>query len=230
MNQHLTIKELPDSEKPYEKYMKSGPASLSDAELIAVIIRSGTCGRKSIEVAQDFLNRKNRNLLNLYEISHEDMMKIPGIGKVKAIQLKCIAELSERIARTKYYEKVRLGDAKSIAGYYMERMRHEKQERLLLAMFDSKCRLMEDAVLSIGSATSAFVVPREIFLTALRAGAVHIVLLHNHPSGDPSPSANDDAVTLRLAECGNLLGIPLSDHIIIGDNSYYSYYEHQKIS
>lgn len=229
MNQHLTIKELPDSEKPYEKYMKSGPASLSDAELLAVIIRSGTCGRKSIEVAQDFLNRGVRNLLNLYEISHEDMMKIPGIGQVKAIQLKCIAELSKRIAKTQSCDNVRLGNAKSIASYYMEQLRHEKKEHLILAMFDSKCRLMEDAVLTIGSATSTFVVPREIFQTALRAKAVHIVLLHNHPSGDPAPSANDDAITERLSECGRLLEIPLSDHIIIGDNSYYSYCEHQKL-
>lgn len=230
LKQHLTIKELPDSEKPYEKYLKSGPTSLSDAELIAVIIRSGTCGRKSIEVAQDFLNTGSRNLLNLYEISYEDMMKIPGIGQVKAIQLKCIAELSKRIARTKYGERIRLGDAKAIADYYMEQMRHERQEKLVLCMFDSKCQLMEDHILSIGSATSAFVAPREIFLAALHARAVHIVLLHNHPSGSPMPSSNDDAVTTRLVECGRLLGIPVSDHIIIGDNSYYSYREHSKIS
>lgn len=230
MKEHLTVKELPDSEKPDEKYLHFGPTALSDAELLAVIIRSGACGRKSIEVAQDFLNRGNRNLLNLYEISYEEMQQITGIGQVKAIQLKCIAELSKRIARTTYCSKVCLNDAKAIAGYYMERMRHEKQEHLMLCMFDSKCRLIDDALLSTGSATATFVAPREIFLTALRAGAVHLVVLHNHPSGDASPSANDDAVTGRLAECGKMLGIPLSDHIIIGDNSYYSYREEQRIS
>lgn len=229
MKQHLTVKELPDSEKPYEKFLKSGSTALSDAELLAVIIRSGTCGRKSIEVAQDFLNRGNRNLLNLYDISYEEMLQITGIGQVKAIQLKCIAELARRITKTTYNSKVRLGDANSIAFYYMEQLRHEKQEKLMLCMFDAKCRLIEDVLLSIGSVSSTFAAPREVFRAALRANAVHLVLLHNHPSGDPSPSADDDMVTGRMVECGNLLGIPVADHIIIGDNRYYSYCEQRRI-
>ncbi|MGN0349684.1 MAG: DNA repair protein RadC [Roseburia sp.] len=228
MKQHLTMKQLPDSERPYEKYLSCGATALSDAELLAVIIRSGSAGRKAIEVAQDFLNMGDRSLLNLYDVSYEEIKRISGIGSVKAIQLKCIAELSKRIAQTKYRSKIHLNDAASVADYYMEHMRHEKQEKLLLCMFDSKCRLLEDVLLSIGSATSAIVTPREIFLTALRAGAIHIILLHNHPSGSPEPSGEDDAVTLRLIECGRILGIPLSDHIIIGDRSYYSYREHAK--
>lgn len=230
MKQHLTVKELPDSEKPYEKFLRSGPGALSDAELLAVIIRSGTNGRKSVEVAQDFLNYGNRNLLNLYETSYEDMLRIPGIGQVKAIQLKCIAELSRRIAEARYQRRVRLNDAGSVADYYMERMRHEKQEKLLIAMFDMKCCLLGDVILSVGSATSTYVPPREIFLTALRYQAVQIIMVHNHPSGSPVPSASDHAVTKRVEECGALLGIPLSDHIIIGDHSYYSYREQGLIS
>lgn len=228
MKQHLTMKELPNSEQPYEKYVKYGPTALSDAELLAVVIRSGTCGRKAIEVAQDFLNSGQRSLLNLYDISCDDMMKVPGVGKVKAIQLKCIAELSLRIAKTSYGKNIQMNDAKTISDYYMEQMRHEKQENLLLCMFDAKCHLIDDLILTIGSATSTFVAPREVFLTALRAGAVQIIILHNHPSGSPIPSTDDDAVTLRLIECGKMLGIPLCDHIIIGDQTYYSYREHQK--
>ncbi len=229
MNKHLTIKELPDSERPYEKFLKTGPESLSDAELLAVIIRSGTNGRKAIEVAQDFLNFGSRNLLNLYAASYEDMLLIQGIGQVKAIQLKCVAELSKRIAEAKYYDRICLDNAKSIADYYMERMRHEKQEKLVIAMFDSKCRLLGDTVLCVGSATSAFAPPREIFLTALRFHAVHIVMVHNHPSGSPEPSSQDNAFSGRIAQCGQLLGIALSDHIIIGDTDYYSYREHNLI-
>ena len=123
-----------------------------------------------------------------------------------------------------------MNNASSIADYYMERMRHEKQEKLLIAMFDMKCRLLGDVLLSVGSATSAFVVPREIFLTALSYQAVQIIMVHNHPSGSPIPSAADDVVTKRVEECGAMLGIPLSDHIIIGDHSYYSYNEHGLIS
>lgn len=229
MNEHLTTKELPDSEKPYEKFIKTGPASLSDAELLAVIIRTGTNGRKSIDVAQQFLHMGKSSLLNLYEASYEDMLQIQGIGRVKAIQLKCIAELSRRITETRYRDRVCLNSARSIADYYMERLRHEKQEKLLLAMFDVKCRLIEDALLSIGSATSTCASPREIFLTALSHNAVHIILVHNHPSGVAEPSGDDDAVTDRVAAGGALLGIPLSDHIIIGDKVYYSYKEHKKI-
>ncbi len=229
MIKHFTMKQLPDSERPYEKFQKSGPVALSDAELLAVIIRSGSSGKKSVDIAQEILDQGSRNLLNLYGISYEDLCRIPGIGPVKAIQLKCVAELSKRIAETRYEDSVRMTNAKSIADYYMERMRHERQERLLAAMFDSGCRLLDDELLSIGSVRSAFVEPREIFLAAFRYGAVHIILLHNHPCGLPEPSAQDDAVTERIAVCGGLLGIPLADHIIIGDKSYYSYREQGRL-
>ena len=148
MNEHLTIKELPDSEKPYEKFLKYGAGVLSDAELLAVIIKSGTSGLKSIEVAQNFLNIGNRNLTNLYDVPYEEMIKLKGIGQVKAIQLKCIAELSGRISATRYAQKVCFTNAASIAEYYMEQLRHEKQEVLLLCMFDSKCSLLADSVIS----------------------------------------------------------------------------------
>lgn len=224
-----TVKELPDSEKPYEKFLESGVESLSDAELLAVIIRSGTQGKRSVEVSQDLLSIGNRNLLNLYTLSFADMQKIPGIGQIKAIQLKCIAELSKRIAKARYQDKLCLDNPCSIANYYMERMRHEKQERTLVLFFDARCRLLEDVMMSVGSATAAFVSPREIFLAALSRDAVQIVLMHNHPSGDPEPSVEDDAVTKRVAESGRLLGIPLVDHIIIGDHLYYSYRECKRI-
>ena len=225
MNQHLTIKELPDSEKPYEKFLNYGPESLSDAELLAVIIKSGTNGLKSVEVAQNFLNQRNRNLMNLYDVSYDEMLRMKGIGKVKAIQLKCIAELSNRITATRYAQQIALLDAQSIAAYFMEKLRHETQELLVLCVFDSKCRLLAEEVVSKGSVNSSIVPPREIFLLALQKRAVHIVLLHNHPSGVSAPSREDDEVTRRISECGQMIGIPLSDHIIIGDHNYYSYRE-----
>lgn len=224
-----SMKQLPDSEKPYEKFLESGAGALSDAELLAVIIRSGAQGKRSIDVAQDFLSQGSRSLLNLYELSFEEMQAVHGIGRVKAIQLKCVAELSKRIASTHYEEKLCLSDPRTIADYYMEQLRHEKKEQLMALFFDSKCRLLSDVLMSIGSATATFVSPREIFLTALRTQAVQIVLLHNHPSGDPAPSGEDDIVTERMKECGKLLGVPLVDHIILGDQRYYSYREHKRI-
>ena len=209
MRQTVTVKELPDSEKPYEKFRMSGPEVLSDAELLAVIIRTGTNGRKSIEVAQDFLNLDDRSLLNLYSVSYRDMQQINGIGEVKAMQLKCTP--------------------RSIAEYCMERMRHAAREVLWVMLFDIKCHLIDTICLSTGSATSTFVPAREIFAAALQYGAVQIVLLHNHPSGYPQPSAADDLATARIADGGRLLGIPLIDHIIIGDQVYYSYSENKRI-
>lgn len=225
MNQYLTMKELPESEQPYEKVLRNGAEVLSDAELLAVIIRAGTKNVRSIEVAQNILRGKNRNLLNLFDLSIEELKEIPGIGKVKAIQLKCIAELAARITKSKRYEHLCMTNAKSVAAYYMEQMRHQKQERLIIAMFDSKCQLIGDALISIGSVNSAFVPTREIFLTALEHRAVYFILLHNHPSGSANPSSEDIYATKQVAEVGELLGIEIADHIIIGDNQYYSFKE-----
>lgn len=229
MKEHITVKELPDSEKPYEKFLSCGAESLSDAELLAVIIRSGTKGLKSIEVAQHLLSIGNRNLLNLYAIPYEEMLNIRGIGRVKAIQLKCAAELAKRIAGTRYRHELRLSDASTVADYYMERLRHQKQEQVILGMFDSNCNMVAEELMTIGSVDAAFVSPREIFMTALRHQAVQIIILHNHPSGSPRPSGQDDAVTGQLAACGSMIGIALADHIIIGDHAYYSYREHGKL-
>ena len=171
------------------------------------------------------LAQKNKSLLNLIDMNLEEMRKIPGIGQVKAVQLKCIAELAGRIAKTSRSKDVRLNEPASIAAYYMETLRHEPKERLMLAMFDAKSNLLGDEVISIGTATYSLVSPREIFLKALEYQAVHIVLLHNHPSGDPAPSEADIHVTLRVKECGDILGIVLADHIIIGDNRYISFRE-----
>ena len=225
MNTHITMKELPESEQPIEKCARYGAQALSDAELLAVILRSGTQKVTALQLAQLFLSKRDKTLLNLFTMPPEEMKRIPGIGQVKAAQLKCVAELASRIAQASRFRNVKLNDPGSIAAYYMEALRHEPREQLLLAMFDSKSVLLGDAVISVGTVNSSLVSPREIFLKALECHAVHIVLLHNHPSGDPSPSEADSQVTKRVLECGGLLGIALADHIIIGDNRYMSFRE-----
>ncbi len=222
---HITMKELPESERPYEKFLKKGPETLSDAELLAVILRSGSQTRTAIELAQDVLCREQQNLLNLNRLSMEDLAKIPGIGRVKAIQLKCIAEISKRMTATLYQKNLVATDPKTIAYYYMEQLRHEPKEKLLLAMFDAKNHFLGDEVLSIGTVNSSLVSPREIYLRALDRQAVNIIILHNHPSGDATPSDEDKRITGRVAECGRMLGINLADHIIIGDSCYTSFRE-----
>ena len=229
MTQHITTRELPVSERPYEKCLLKGPEALSDAELLAVILKSGSPGMNVVALAQRILQADGKNLLNLYHMSVEELMHFPGIGKVKAIQLKCVAELSKRIARTDRRERVCLSDAASVAAYYMERLRHEPQEQLLVSMFDSKCHLIGDTVIATGSVSAVIGSPREIFLRLFEKKAVFFILLHNHPSGDPMPSREDLALTQRLKACGELMEVELSDHIIIGDNRYYSFRENKQI-
>lgn len=225
MHTHITMKEMPESEKPYEKCIQRGAKGLSDAELLAVILRTGTIQRTSLQTAQQLLRGGEGNLLNLVNLTIEEMQEIPGIGQVKAAQMKCVAELAMRIARTRRAVKISLNQPESVAGYYMETLRHESKEKLLLAMFDAKCNLLGDEVISVGTVNHSLVSPREVFLKALQYKAVHIVMLHNHPSGDPTPSEADKLVTKRIAACGEMMDILLADHIIIGDNSYISFRE-----
>lgn len=225
MNTHITMKEMPESEKPYEKCLTYGAQELSDAELLAVILRTGTRKYTSLQTAQRLLYGGEGNLLNLVNMTLEEMQNIPGIGQVKAAQMKCVAELAMRIARTKRAVRISLNQPESVAGYYMETLRHESKEKLLLAMFDAKSSLLGDEIISVGTVKHSLVSPREVFLKALQYKAVHIVLLHNHPSGDPTPSEADKMVTKRIAACGEMMDIALADHIIIGDNNYISFRE-----
>lgn len=225
MNTHITMREMPESEQPIEKCARYSAQSLSDAELLAVILRTGTRNMTALQLAQLLLSQKDKNLLNLFNMPMEEMQKLPGIGKVKSVQLKCIAELSGRIAKTNRLKNVNLSEPDSVAAYYMESLRHESKEKLLLSMYDTKSSLLGDEIISIGTVNTSLVSPREIFLKALEYKAVHIVLLHNHPSGDPEPSEADIRVTKLVQKCGAMLGIALADHIIIGDNRYISFRE-----
>ncbi|MCD7744356.1 MAG: DNA repair protein RadC [Lachnospiraceae bacterium] len=214
-----TMKSMPVEERPYEKCLEKGAESLSDAELLSVILRTGSRGESALELSRKVLalNGEKSGLLGIYHLSVADLMKVRGLGKVKAIQLKCIAELSRRISRRRFSEGVSFQDPVKVAEYYMEEMRHLEQEQLILVMLNSKGRLIKDLVLSKGTVRGSLISPREIFIEAIRNQAVSILLVHNHPSGIPDPSEEDIQLTERVRRAGNLLGIELLDHIIIGD-------------
>lgn len=226
---HIAVKNLPESERPYERFRNLGPKALSDAELLAIILKTGTRNLTSMELARELLSRCQGNLLNLYELSYEQLLEIRGIGKVKAIQLKAVAELSRRIARTDRGYRLSLGSPASIADYYMEEMRHRRKEAFVGAFFDAKCKFLGDSVIATGSVSQAFVSPMELFRKALMRSAVMIVILHNHPSGDPAPSEEDKQLTRRVEKGAQLLGLTLADHIVIGDNRYYSFRENHML-
>ena len=228
---HKTLKELPVSERPYEKYEKSGIEVLSDAELLAVILRSGTKNLTAVDLSNKILamNPFYEGILGICHTTKEELQKIPGIGKVKAMQILCIAELSKRLAGAKVEDKLSFHDPSSIASYYMERMRHLSREEMILIFFNGKNKVIKELTVSIGTVNQTVASPRELFLEALRCEAVSVLMLHNHPSGDPTPSKQDILTTKRMKEAGEFLGIPLCDHIIIGDQTYISFREEHMI-
>lgn len=219
-----SMKLRPVQLRPYERCKEHGPRVLNDAELLAVILRSGSQGENVVEVAEKLLalDRCGRGLSALLHLSLEEMKQVRGIGDVKAVQLQCVGELSRRISRETARERLTVDNPQSIADYYMEEMRHCGQEQLMLLMLDTKSRMITDMVVSKGTVNASIISPREIFVEALRHQAVFIVLLHNHPSGNPEPSREDVLITKRVNEAGKMLGIPLLDHIIIGNRCFCS--------
>lgn len=226
MNQKSTMKEMLAEERPYEKCERFGAGSLTDIELLAVLLRTGTKGENSLELARRLLypgdGAARKGETHLQDWTKDDLLRIHGIGKVKAIQILCLCELSKRMSQLSAREELDFSKPGTIAEYYMEDMRHRKQEYMKLLMLNSKSRFIGETDVSKGTINMSVVSPRELFIEALQKNAVYIILLHNHPSGDPSPSRDDILVTRRVKEAGELIGIELLDHIIIGDNCYVS--------
>ena len=214
-----SMKSIPQDERPYEKCLAKGAESLTDAELLAVILRTGSKGESALDLSRKILtlNGEESGLLGIYHMSISDLTGMKGLGKVKAVQLKCLAELSKRFARAQFSSEVCFTDPSMVAAYYMEEMRHLEQEVMILVMLNSKGYLIRDQIISKGTVNASLISPREIFLEAVRNHAVTILLLHNHPSGIPDPSREDILFTKRVMEAGKMLGIELLDHIIIGD-------------
>ena len=213
---------------PYERFVSYGAESLTDVELLAIILRTGTKEKSALELADDILHLQSNlqgKLIGLHHISLEELQRIPGIGEVKAVKIKAISELAIRMAAQAVKEKVSFLKADDFAQYYMEQLRHETAECAVLVMLDNKGHLLADKVISRGSVNASIVSPREVFIQALKAQATSIVLVHNHPSGDATPSCADKNITVQLKECGKLMNIPLIDHIIIGDHTYSSFRE-----
>lgn len=214
--------------RPYEKFTEFGVQSLTESELLAVILRTGNREEAAEELAERILatGAYGRNgLLGLHRLGMEQLLQIKGIGRVKATQIQCVMELCTRMAKSRAAEQLSFTRSGSVAAYYMESMRHKNRECVLLLTLDAKGHLLKEVKLSEGTVCASMLSPREVFLEALRAEAVNILLLHNHPSGDPTPSREDMEVTACIAELGKKLELPLIDHIIIGDNNYVSFKE-----
>lgn len=221
---NITMKELPLSEKPYEKCEQYGAASLSDAELLAVVIRTGGKGERATELATRVINSiPGKRISGLFQIPLSQLSEIHGIGRVKAVQLKCLTEITKRMmAQGISRGQLLCTEPAKVAAYFMPGMKFLECEQVRLLILNGRNALEHEIIISDGSFNSALASPREIFYNALKYKAVSIIVLHNHPSGDPSPSREDILLTKRLSDTGGMVGIPLLDHIIIGDNRYVS--------
>lgn len=222
----LKMKELPLSERPYEKLELYGPEMLSNSELLAIIIKTGTKDENSVAVAQRVLNLKDvsdkQSLRALCDISIEEFMQIKGIGKVKALQLKAIAELAKRMSVPINEKKIKIKNTRDVANLMMPELRYEKREIVKAIILSSKNIVMRIINISYGGANFACIEPKEVLAEAVRVQAPKIILVHNHPSGDPKPSKDDYRVTDRIYECADIMGIQLLDHVVIGDGTYES--------
>lgn len=223
MESKLTMKGLPVSERPYEKAEREGVEHLSDKELLTVLIRTGTKEERADQIALRLLAHCGEDGLQaLWNMTTAQLKEFPGIGRVKAIQLVCVCELARRMARGKRLFGTRISSPEDVVSYYNVQLKYQQKECLIIVILDSKNRIISEEIISVGTLNSSIADPREIFLAALRKNGASVILLHNHPSGDPMPSREDILTTERIAKAGCLLGIPLSDHIILGQNSYIS--------
>lgn len=220
--------QLQTQDMPYERFMRFGPENLTERELIAIILRTGTKESSALQLAGQVLalaKYPREGILGLYDVTLEELMSIKGIGMVKAVKLKCLTELSMRINRATAREGLCFTNSQSVADYFMESLRHRSTECVVLVCLDSKGQLLQEKKLSDGSVNMSLISPREIFLEALQCKAVSIILVHNHPSGDPTPSRSDTELTENVRMLGEKMDIHLLDHIIIGDNRYTSFRE-----
>lgn len=221
------INEMAKQDRPREKFERLGAEKLTDAELLALILRTGTRNLSAVALAEEILNSdiSGNGLEKLYHMSKQDLMTIHGVGDVKAIQILALSELSIRLSKLKTRDQISFRSPQSIARYYMDEFRTYRQEHLKLLLFDTKNHLIGERLISKGTVNASMAEPRDVFSEALRMGAVSIILIHNHPSGDTTPSSADLIVTKRIQESGDLLGIQLLDHIIVGNGSYRSMQE-----
>ena len=220
----LTIKDLPPSERPRERLLTNGTMSLSDADLLAILLRSGTREETVVQLAERILVEMG-GLQGLPRSGVDDFLSIKGLGPAKAVTLLAAAELATRLKDSKRTESVTISSPSDAAGLMMEEMRHYLREHFCVVLLDTKNKVMGVEEISVGSLNTSLVHPREVFRPAIRKACASVILIHNHPSGDPTPSREDLEVTRRLTEAGKLMGIEVLDHLVIGDGKFISFRE-----
>lgn len=221
MKYKLKMHDMPNENRPRERMIMYGAEVLSDIELLAILIRSGTKKEGVMGLSQRLLSEFG-GLHSLFQTSITRLHKVPGLGPAKICILAACFELSKRLAAKQRVEKPVLSSPDEVANYFLPHLRYLKQEHLKTVYLDLKNRLLEHHTISIGTLDRSIVHPRDIFRHAIDLPCAAIILIHNHPTGDPTPSKEDVAVTKRIIKAGEIMGLPLLDHIIFGDGNYVS--------
>lgn len=221
------IKEIPLNDRPREKMAANGAAVLTDAELIAILLRTGTAEKSAIDIASEMtadggLYKRLAGITRLNELTN-----IKGLGQAKAATVLAALEIGRRIASAKPIEKIHLSCPQDVADFLMPRLRYAAKEQFVVILLNNKNKVIGTEVVSEGSLSSSVVHPREVYAPAILHHAAAIMVAHNHPSGDTKPSIEDEEVTRQLLRSGKVLGIPMIDHVIIGDGNYYSFLENE---
>ncbi len=222
----MKIKDLPESSKPRERFLKHGPEALSDAELFAIILRTGTQGENIIELSNKLISQFG--LKNLFDKSLKELQQIKGIGPNKAMQILAMAELGERYNQSKNNIK-KISSAEDVFKLFHGKLKNKKQEHFYMLMLNTKNHIIAEELISKGVLDSVLLEPREVFRPAIRNSSSKIIIIHNHPSGDPTPSEEDLEITKRLMDAGKVLNIGVLDHIIIGNGSYWNFSSSRKV-
>jgi len=222
------IKDLPPEERPRERMYLYGPDKLSNAELLAILLRTGSRQESALGLARRILERAG-SLRQLPELTLEELMEIGGIGPSKAVQIAAALELGRRLGITYREAGAEIRSPTDAARVLMEEMRFFNREYFRAVLLNTKNRVISIEDISVGSLSVSIVHPREVFRPAVRKSAASIILVHNHPSGDPTPSKEDCKVTDKIVQAGEMIGIKVLDHIILGEGSYYSFKEHGRL-
>lgn len=224
------IADTPREDRPREKLLRHGPECLTDSELLAIVLAtSGRRGVSVLDIAKEMVYATG-SLRKLAQKKIEELKKTKGIGASKAILIKAVFELAQRHERELPAEKQAFKAPVELARYFIPQFRGKEREIFMVLLFDSKHRLLRDEVVSVGTIMQALVEPREVFASAILMRAASVILMHNHPSGDPKASPQDRLLTEQIVAAGKILGIPVIDHIILGNDTFYSFRENNEIN
>lgn len=222
------IKDIIKEERPRETLLKKGETYLSDSELLAILINNGTRDKSAITLAREIIETSD-GIRNLSNITVEELSKIKGIGLAKACRIISALELGRRVSVASEMQKFKISSPQDIGNVYMEELRYKKKEIFRVVLLNTKNVIIGSKDISEGSLNASIVHPREVFLEAIKKSANKMILMHNHPSGDPTPSSEDINITKRLISAGQIVGIEILDHVIIGDGRFYSFKENGQI-